>query len=122
MKLTMTDPIRYFSLPLYFGQTMWRYPYHFFEVFVETETNVKISKYKNSFPNEILKYIFVYALKEPDNAIEIARKKGVFRYNAWGLDKNNALYILNQLKNKRELLNFSSDRLRKFYVTNSIVI
>lgn len=78
----------------------------------------KISKYKNSFPNEILKYIFVYALKEPDNAIEIARKKGVFRYNAWGLDKNNALYILNQLKNKRELLNFSSDTLE--YIINKI--
>ena len=59
MKLTMNDPIRYFSLPLYFGQTMWRYPYHFFEVFVETETNVKVTIATGAWDN-VVKEVNIY--------------------------------------------------------------
>jgi hypothetical protein len=67
----------------------------------------KISKFKDQDINITLKAIKIYAIWEPDNAINTARKKGAFRYKACGLKNNNALFLLDELLKNSVLFNFS---------------
>ncbi len=92
---------------------------------VETSNSVirlyskKISDFRNLDVTTVLKYIMVFAINEPDMAIDIARKKGVFRYKSWGLEDNKALFLLKKLKECRKLL-FSEATLK--YIESKIEI
>ena len=68
----------------------------------------KISKFRECSVNAVLKYITVFAICEPDLAIDIARKKGVFRYKAWGMEDNKVLFLLKTL-NECKILTFSKE-------------
>lgn len=74
--------------------------------------NKKFSNFKNFGKCEILKTILVYAIWEPDEAIDVARKKGIFRYSAWDLEENNVESILGFLKQHSSVLNFSKENCR----------
>jgi hypothetical protein len=67
----------------------------------------KLAKYHDSSKNDILKIIVAYSIWEPDEAITEARKKGVFRYKAWGFSDNCAEYLLLNLKNISIYMGFS---------------
>ena len=67
----------------------------------------KIAHFKDYPVEHTLKCILYLAIWEPDLAIEISRKKGVFRYKAWPLDTNHALYILTALKSNHDMFGFS---------------
>ena len=66
----------------------------------------KLANFKTSDPSYILKCILVFAFWDPDLAIETARKKGIFRYKAWGLKTNHALNMLTGIKNLKPSLIF----------------
>jgi hypothetical protein len=66
-----------------------------------------ISKFKIQDIDITLRAIKIYAIWEPDNAITAARKKGVFRYKAYGFKTNIALYLLKELLNVSALFEFS---------------
>lgn len=68
----------------------------------------KIAHFKDYPVDATLKCILYLSIWESDLAIEIARKKGVFRYKAWPLDENHALYILTFLKSNHNWFGFSS--------------
>ncbi len=55
----------------------------------------------------ILKYILIYSCWYPDEAIHIARQKGVFRYKAWGFKNNSVEFLLMFLQKNSGLFNFS---------------
>ncbi len=79
----------------------------------------KISEFRNLSVTTVLKYIMVFAISEPDMAIDIARKKGVFRYKSWGFEDNKALFLLKKLKECKKLL-FSEATLK--YIDSKIEI
>ena len=56
-----------------------------------------------------IKYIEVYAIWEPDDAIWQARKKGIFRYVAHQSDDNVALHALTSLLCKKNFFKFSDE-------------
>jgi len=66
-----------------------------------------ISKFKEQDIKETIKYIKILAIWEPDNAILVARKKGVFRYKANNFEMNSVLYALNELLRNSDLFGFS---------------
>lgn len=68
-------------------------------------------KFKDQSINNTLTVMIVYAQYLPDQAIKLARKIGLFRYNAYGYDKNNAEYLINKmlLMEKEKIFNFSKD-------------
>lgn len=66
-----------------------------------------IGKFKERDIDEILKAIKMYAIWEPNEAIIQSRKKGVFRYKAYGFKKNKALYLLDSLIQDRDKYLFS---------------
>ena len=72
-----------------------------------TSLSNKIAHFKDYPVDSTIKSILYLAIWEPDLAIEISRKKGVFRYKAWALDKNYALDILTTLKGNHDRFGFS---------------
>ncbi|NFI03466.1 hypothetical protein FC959_03450 [Clostridium botulinum] len=68
-----------------------------------------IEKYKIYNIDDILKAIKIYAIWEPDESIEIARKKGAFRYKGYKLENNYVLYLLNELSACGNLFCISKD-------------
>lgn len=69
----------------------------------------EISDFRKLDSQMILKRILVYSLWCPDEAIEVSRKKGVFRYKAWGLKQNFAESILKAIKSHNQLTQYSPD-------------
>ena len=62
----------------------------------------------------MLKYIILFSFWQADEAIDIARKKGVFRYKAWGFQKNEALYLLENInKYKKTIETFFLQKVKK---------
>lgn len=72
-----------------------------------TSLSNKIAHFKDYPVDSTIKSILYLAIWEPDLAVEISRKKGVFRYKAWALDKNHALNILTTLKDNHGRFGFS---------------
>ena len=61
---------------------------------------------------EVLKAFICYAMWCPDEAVESARKKGVFRYKVFGIrGKNRANYYLSYLVKNSEMFGFSTSSL-----------
>lgn len=77
--------------------------------------STKEVKFLNSKINALnmsdsLKAIILYALWSPDEAIEQARMKGVFRFDQFTLHRYKAVYhILNYLLSRNDILGFSID-------------
>lgn len=66
--------------------------------------------YKSGIKENILKAIVCFAIWEPDEAINQARKKGVFRYRVFGNNtKTKARYYLEYLILKKDILCFSRE-------------
>ena len=78
----------------------------------------KLVDFKTSNPEYILKCIFLFSFWDPNLAIETARKKGIFRYKAWGLKTNHALYILTEIERFKGFFGFSSDNIK--YICSKI--
>ena len=70
---------------------------------------LKIFSNFKSEPNEdVLKAMICFAIWEPDEAIDQARKKGIFRYKVFGKKgKIKAKYFLGYLISKKKILAFS---------------
>lgn len=66
-----------------------------------------LEKFKSNEIDTTLKAIKLYAIWEPDTIIVISRKKGVFRYKAYELGANRALYLLEELIKCKNIFNFS---------------
>lgn len=66
-----------------------------------------IERFKSNDINDTLKAIKLYAIWEPDNSIKISRKKGVFRYKAYKLEDNSALYLLDEIIKSKNIFDFS---------------
>ncbi|MBE7019805.1 MAG: hypothetical protein E7411_00015 [Ruminococcaceae bacterium] len=73
----------------------------------------KIGKFREISSDTLLKYIILFSFWKPDEAIDIARKKGVFRYKVWGFQKNEALYLLENINKYIDKFDYS-DKTRKF--------
>jgi len=71
----------------------------------------EISKSKEKKITNTLKAIKLYAVWEPQEAILEARKKGVFRYRAYGFERNTALLIIEDLLLNCELLSISGEEM-----------
>lgn len=69
----------------------------------------KIAKFKNNSIDYTLKIILIFSVWEPDLAIEVARKKGVFRYNAWNVKTNGSLYLLKTILSYINLFDYSKE-------------
>lgn len=68
-----------------------------------------ISDFRRLGSEITLKRILIYSIWCPDEAIEVSRKKGVFRYKAWGLGKNHAEFILQSLKSQCQIMRYSQE-------------
>lgn len=68
-----------------------------------------IGKFKTQDIEITLKAIKMYAIWEPNEAVRESRKKGVFRYRAYGFKKNKALNLLDNLINNTEVFLFSEE-------------
>jgi len=84
---------------------------------IKTISN-KIAKFKNNPAEKTLKYILLLAVWNADLAIDISRKKGVFRYKAWGFRNNEALFILKEIKRSFNILKYSDET--KKYIESKI--
>lgn len=84
---------------------------------------------KNDTKENVLKAIVCYAIWEPEEAIEVARRKGLFRYKVFGMKgKNCAKFYMTFLLNHADFFGFSeraklyldqksnADWLERFYV------
>lgn len=69
----------------------------------------EISNFRKLGADKTLKRILLYSIWCPDEAVEVSRKKGVFRYKAWELKKNHAEFILQTLKEQSQILNYSQE-------------
>lgn len=76
----------------------------------------EISNFRKFDSQMILRRILLYSIWCPDEAIEVSRKKGVFRYKAWGLKQNHAEDILKIIKSQYLLMQYSKDT-RQFIET-----
>lgn len=63
-------------------------------------------------PEKILSAIIIYSFWEPDEAVQIARKKGVFRYGVYGGRKNIAHHFLVELIKMSTMLDFNVDSIQ----------
>ena len=70
-----------------------------------------ISKFRNNGIEKTLKTILLFCFWSPDEAVEIAKKKGVFRYSVWGMSNNSSLYLLESIKNSEKVVSFSQNTL-----------
>lgn len=66
-----------------------------------------IGKFKEQDIEKTLRAIKMYSIWEPDEAIMESRKKGVFRYKAYGFGKNQTLFLLKDLIGNRTIFEFS---------------
>lgn len=70
-----------------------------------------ISKFRDNGIEKTLKTILLFCFWSPDEAVEIAKKKGVFRYSVWGMNNNSSLYLLETIKNYEKVVSFSQNTL-----------
>ena len=75
-----------------------------------------ISDYRKHGAECILRYIIIFSFWEPDEAVAIARKKGVFRYKTWGFKSNEALFLIDKLLKYSDELKYS-DKTKSFLNT-----
>ncbi|PWW32918.1 MULTISPECIES: hypothetical protein [Paenibacillus] len=73
----------------------------------------KLSEFRKYDVHSIFHVIVAYSIWCPDEAIEEARKKGVFRYKAWGFKSNCAESFLRQVQDMYTIITFS-DKTKKF--------
>lgn len=73
----------------------------------------RIGKFREFSSDALLKYIILFSFWNPDEAIDIARKKGVFRYKVWGFQKNETLYLLENINKFTDKFAYS-DETKKF--------
>lgn len=71
--------------------------------------NKILSEFRKYDHEYISKVIVLYSIWCGDEAIEIARKKGVFRYKAWGFKENCAKAILLNIESLLRFFDFSQD-------------
>lgn len=77
-----------------------------------------INKFRANGIEKTLKAIILFCFWSPDEAVETARKKGVFRYSVWGLEKNSTLYLLENIKNCEKIVSFSQNTIE--YINTKI--
>lgn len=80
----------------------------------------KIGKFRGISSATLLKYIILFSFWQADEAIDIARKKGVFRYKAWGFQKNEALYLLENINKYKDKFAYSAKT--KKFITSKIQV
>lgn len=80
----------------------------------------KIGKFREVSSDTILKYIILFSFWQADEAIDIARKKGVFRYKAWGFQKNEALCLLENINKYIDKFAYSTKT--KKFITSKIQV
>ena len=80
----------------------------------------KIGKFREISSATLLKYIILFSFWQADEAIDIARKKGVFRYKAWGFQKNEALYLLENINKYIDKFEYSAKT--KKFITSKIQV
>lgn len=87
---------------------------------LSVENKKILLKYLGNFKKQSIelttKAIILFSIWHPDEAIYEARKKGVFRYKAYGFKSNSALDIIETLLDLRNLLNFNQSSLE--FITN----
>ena len=66
----------------------------------------KLAEFKNHPVDHTLKIILFFSVWDPDLTMEYARKKGVFRYHAWGFQENCVVYLLNEIISNINYFNF----------------
>ncbi|WP_405083244.1 nuclease-related domain-containing protein [Paenibacillus chitinolyticus] len=69
----------------------------------------KLSEFRNFDVQYIFCVILAYSIWCPDEAIVEARKKGVFRYKAWGFNTNCAALLLQQIRKSYILIPYSDN-------------
>lgn len=69
----------------------------------------KLSEFRKYDVQFIFCVILAYSIWCPDEAIVEARKKGVFRYKAWGFKTNCAAFLLEKIQNSYILLPYSNN-------------
>lgn len=70
-----------------------------------------LDKFRTTDKGEVLKGILFYSIWFPDECIEYARKKGVFRYQFGGEKLSNAKFYFQYLLKFREYFGYSADTL-----------
>lgn len=80
----------------------------------------KIGKFREISSATLLKYIILFSFWQADEAIDIARKKGVFRYKAWGFQKNEALCLLENINKYIDKFAYSTKT--KKFITSKIQV
>ncbi len=75
----------------------------------------KYANYRKEKEEMTLKSIFIYSIWLPDEAIEEARKKGIFRYKPWGNNCNYSEMILRRLMTFKEIFQYSEETLKFIY-------
>ena len=90
-----------------------------FDKSILKERNVNLSSKEKAFLirkintdklSDCLKAIVLYALWSPDEAIEQARMKGIFRFDQFTLNRDkDVYYLLNYLLAKNSILKFSEE-------------
>ncbi|WP_210367957.1 nuclease-related domain-containing protein [Bacillus sp. REN3] len=69
----------------------------------------KLSEFRKFDDHFIFCVILTYSIWYPDEAVEEARKKGVFRYKAWGFKTNRAEFLLRKIKELYTLISYSDN-------------
>lgn len=72
----------------------------------------KLSEFRNFDVHFIFCVILTYSIWCPDEALVEARKKGIFRYKAWGFKTNCAESLLIKIKGLYKLIPYSDDTKR----------
>lgn len=78
----------------------------------------RLSEFRNQDVHFTFCVILVYSIWKPDEAIIQARKKGVFRYKAWGFKVNYAELLLNQIKKSYTVIHYRSNT--KQFIDNKL--
>ncbi|OMC70325.1 hypothetical protein BK125_26900 [Paenibacillus odorifer] len=72
-----------------------------------------LSEFRKYDVQFIFNVILTYSMWSPDEAVAEARKKGVFRYKAWGFKSNCAEFLLRQIQNTYTVITYS-DKTKQF--------
>ncbi|MBA2941040.1 hypothetical protein HZF08_22410 [Paenibacillus sp. CGMCC 1.16610] len=80
----------------------------------------KLSEFRKYDVHSIFHVILAYSIWCPDEAIEEARKKGVFRYKAWGFKSNCAEFLLRQVQNTYSLITYL-DKTKQFIASKLLL-
>jgi len=81
-----------------------------------------IGRFKEQDLDRTLKAIKMYAIWESNEAISESRKKGVFRYKAYGFRKNQALYLLKDLTRNGSAFAFSEQTYKYLIIKDSPLV